>query len=100
MIKYLQQRFALTEKGAKDLRKGIACSTLMNLALMLPPTYLFFFLMEYIDAKPSTEPHTLWFYVLVALLLAVLMFFIALRCGVAHSRCRRWCRCCRTVGGL
>ena len=53
MIKYLQQRFALTEKGAKDLRKGIACSTLMNLALMLPPTYLFFFLMEYIDAKPS-----------------------------------------------
>ena len=79
MIKYLQQRFALTEKGAKDLRKGIAFSTLMNLALMLPPTYLFFFLMEYIDAKPSTEPHALWFYVLVALLLAVLMFFIALR---------------------
>ena len=79
MIKYLQQRFALTEKGAKDLRKGIAFSTLMNLALMLPPTYLFFFLMEYIDAKPSTEPHTLWFYVLVAVLLAVLMFFIALR---------------------
>ena len=77
MIKYLQHRFALTEKGAKDLRKGIAFSTLMNLALMLPPTYLFFFLMEYIDAKPSTEPHTLWFYVLVALLLAVLMFFIA-----------------------
>ena len=77
MIKYLQQRFALTEKGAKDLRKGIASSTLMNLALMLPPTYLFFFLMEYIDAKPSTEPHTLWFYVLVAMLLAVFMFFLA-----------------------
>ena len=79
MIKYLQQRFALTEKGAKDLRKGIAFSTLMNLALMLPPTYLFFFLMEYIDSETPTEPHTLWFYVLVALLLAVLMFFIAIR---------------------
>ena len=77
MKKYLQQRFALTEKGAKDLRKGIACSTLMNLALMLPPTYLFFFLMEYIDAKLSTEPHTLWFYVLVAVFLAVFMFFLA-----------------------
>ncbi len=59
MIKYLQQRFALTEKGAKDLRKGIAFSTLMNLALMLPPTYLFFFLMEYIDSETPTEPHTL-----------------------------------------
>lgn len=79
MIKYLQQRFALTEKGAKDLRNGIAFSTLLNLALMLPPTYLFFFLMEYIDATPHTEPHTLWFYVLVAAALAVLMFFIARR---------------------
>ncbi len=79
MIKYLQQRFALTEKGAKDLRNGIAFSTLLNLALMLPPTYLFFFLMEYIDANPHTEPHTLWFYMLVAAALAVLMFFIARR---------------------
>ena len=45
MIKYFQNRFALTEKGAKDLRQGIIFSTLLNLVLMLPPTYLFFFLM-------------------------------------------------------
>ena len=45
MIKYFQKRFALTEKGAKDLRQGIVSSTLLNLVLMLPPTYLFFFLM-------------------------------------------------------
>ena len=49
MIKYFQNRFALTEKGAKDLRQGIVSSTLLNLVLMLPPTYLFFFLMEYLD---------------------------------------------------
>ena len=52
MIKYFQNRFALTEKGAKDLCRGIAFSTLLNLALMLPPTYLFFFLMEYLDNMP------------------------------------------------
>ena len=28
MIKYFQNRFALSEKGAKDLRRGIAFSTL------------------------------------------------------------------------
>ena len=62
MIKYFQNRFALTEKGAKDLRQGIIFSTLLNLVLMLPPTYLFFFLMEYLDNMPMNAPHTLWFY--------------------------------------
>ena len=33
MIKYFQNRFALTEKGAKDLRQGIVFSTLLNLVL-------------------------------------------------------------------
>ena len=36
--KYFQKRFALSEKGAKDLQRGIFFSTLLNLALMLPPT--------------------------------------------------------------
>ena len=59
MIRYFQNRFALTKKGAKDLRRGIVFSTLLNLALMLPPTYLFFFLMEYLDNMPMNAPHTL-----------------------------------------
>ncbi|MDY3120567.1 ABC transporter ATP-binding protein [Porphyromonas somerae] len=76
MIKYFQNRFALTEKGAKDLRQGIVSSTLLNLVLMLPPTYLFFFLMEYLDNMQVNAPHTLWFYLLVAAGLMILMFVV------------------------
>ncbi len=77
MIRYFQNRFALTKKGAKDLRRGIVFSTLLNLALMLPPTYLFFFLMEYLDNMPMNAPHTLWFYLLVAAGLMVAMFVVS-----------------------
>ena len=79
MIKYFQNRFALTEKGAKDLCRGIAFSTLLNLALMLPPTYLFYFLMEYLDNMPMNAPHTLWFYLLVAAGLMVVMLVVIRR---------------------
>ena len=75
MIKYFQNRFALSEKGAQDLRRGIAFSTLLNLALMLPPSYLFLFLMEYLEV--GTDQHTLWFYVLLAVVLMCVMFFIS-----------------------
>lgn len=75
MIKYFQNRFTLSDKGAKDLRRGIVFSTLLNLALMLPPTYLFLFLMEYLEV--GTDQHTLWFYILLAVVLMGMMFFIA-----------------------
>src|SRR3712207_2624649 len=77
MIRYFQNRFALSEKGAKDLRRGIAYSTLLNLALMLPPTYLFLFLMDCIGTETQTRQHTLWFYLLLAAGLAVIMFLVA-----------------------
>ena len=77
MIKYFQNRFALSEKGAKDLRRGIAFSTLLNLALMLPPSYLFLFLMEYLEADSRIGQHTLWFYVLLAVVLMCVMFVIS-----------------------
>lgn len=76
MIQYLQNRFALSEKGAKDLRRGILFSTLLNLALMLPPAYLFLFLMEHVGEQPQMPPHTLGFYLLLAALLAAVMFFV------------------------
>ena len=75
--KYFQKRFALSEKGAKDLQRGIFFSTLLNLALMLPPTYLFFFLMEYVGTQTALQRHTLWFYLLLAAVLAVVMFLVA-----------------------
>ena len=75
MTRYFQDRFALSEKGAKDLQRGIFFSTLLNLALMLPPSYLFLFLMERISTH--TGQHSLWFYLLLAVVLAVVMFVVA-----------------------
>ena len=77
MIRYFQNRFALSEKGAKDLRRGIFFSTLLNVALMLPPSYLFFFLMEYVDVRRAAPPQSLWLYLLIALVALCIMFVVS-----------------------
>ena len=77
MIRYFQNRFALSEKGAKDLRRGIFFSTLLNVALMLPPSYLFFFLMEYVDVHSAAPPQSLWLYLLLALVALCIMFVVS-----------------------
>ena len=77
MIRYFQNRFALSEKGAKDLRRGIFFSTLLNVALMLPPSYLFFFLMEYVDVHRAAPPQWLWLYLLLALVALCIMFVVS-----------------------
>lgn len=77
MIRYFQNRFALSEKGAKDLRRGIFFSTLLNVALMLPPSYLFFFLMEYVDMHRAAPPQSLWLYLLLALVALCIMFVVS-----------------------
>ena len=74
ITKYFQKLFALSEKGAKDLKKGIIFSTLLNLAIMLPAAYLFFFLMEYLEAVPTK--HTIWYYLILAVIIIAIMFII------------------------
>ena len=76
MLKYLTTRFALSKKGAEDMRRGIICSTLLNIALMFPPTYLFLFLMEYLEGN-GTEKHALWWYLVLAAILMIVMYVIA-----------------------
>jgi len=46
ITKYLQERFVLSEKGARDLKRGIFFSTLQNVGLMFPICYLFYFLTD------------------------------------------------------
>ena len=76
MLKYLTTRFALSKKGAEDMRRGIICSTLLNIALMFPPTYLFLFLMEYLEGN-GTEKYALWWYLVLAAILMIVMYVIA-----------------------
>lgn len=42
MIKKLQRRYALSEKGAKDLIKGIAACVFQNISLMFPVSLLYY----------------------------------------------------------
>lgn len=58
------------------MRRGIICSTLLNIALMFPPTYLFLFLMEYLEGN-GTEKHALWWYLVLAAILMIVMYVIA-----------------------
>lgn len=76
ITKYLQQRFALSRKGAKDLERGVFFSTLQNLLLMLPAAYTFFFLMEQIEQQYAHSQHTLWWYVCAAAVMAIVMFAV------------------------
>ena len=77
MTRYFQNRFALSKKGAKDLQRGILFSTLLNMALMLPPTYLFLFLMEYVGQHHGLQQPSLWLYLLLAAGLAAVMFVVS-----------------------
>ena len=77
MTRYFQNRFALSEKGARDLQRGILFSTLLNMALMLPPTYLFLFLMEYVGQYHGPQQPSLWLYLLLAAGLAAVMFVVS-----------------------
>lgn len=36
MLKFLQQRFSLSEKGARELIKGSLYSALTNIGMMIP----------------------------------------------------------------
>lgn len=44
MLEMIRRRFALSEEGAKDFCKGVAFTVLLDLALMLPAVFIFFFL--------------------------------------------------------
>lgn len=76
ITKYLQQRFALSRQGAKDLERGIFFSTLQNIALMLPTCFMFVFLLEQIDNAYAQHQHTAWWYAAVAVVMAIVMFIV------------------------
>lgn len=81
MLKTIQRRFALSRKGAKDFCKGVAWTTLLDIALMLPAVFVFFFLKDYL--RPLLDPsasiiHGIGYYVIMAAGFMVIMYVIAI----------------------
>ena len=81
MLSLIQRTFALSKKGAKDFIKGILCTTLLNIALMLPAVFLFVFLDEYLNKvfnSSSTVSNGFWHFVILGLSFMVILFIIAM----------------------
>lgn len=81
MIKYFQNRFALSEKGAKSFLGSILLTTLLNIAMLLPAVFVFLFLTEYL--RPVMSPgasvsNGFWYYVAVALVFMAVIYIISL----------------------
>lgn len=84
VLRYFQDNFALSERGAKDLCAAIFWHTLLNLSLMLPLTLAFIFLQDYlVRIKPNAlngvaaSHYNMTFYLLFALVALIIMYSIA-----------------------
>ena len=80
MLEMIRRRFALSEKGAKDFCKGVAFTVLLDLALMLPAVFIFFFLRGFQWARDGLgyeNPGAVWPWCVIALSAMLLMYVIA-----------------------
>lgn len=80
MLDTIQRRFALSQKGAKDFCKGTFFTLLLDIALMLPAVFMFFFLEDYLRPilHPGASPlHGLLYYSLLGVGFMVLMYICA-----------------------
>lgn len=80
MLDTIQRRFALSQKGAKDFCKGIFFTLLLDIALMLPAVFMYFFLEDYLRPilYPGASPlHGLLYYSLLGVGFMVLMYICA-----------------------
>ncbi len=78
MIKYFQNRFALSKEGAKDLRTAIIVHTFVNIIYILPIVLAFAFLDDYIKHWQTGSPliRGMWFYIICAVLAFIVMYIV------------------------
>lgn len=74
MIEKLQHRFALSERGAKDLVKGVVACAVQNVSFMVPVSLLYFFVGDLLKGEITHERAV--FYIVGSLLALALIFGI------------------------
>ncbi len=80
MIRFFQKRYAMSDKGAKDLLSGSLWTVLMDLSFMAPVMLSFYFLSEYIGSVGSQTPlqgKSILFYALVSIAIFAVIYLIA-----------------------
>ncbi len=74
MIKKLQHKFALSERGAKDLIQGIIACAVQNISFMFPVGLLYFFVNDLLNGGIKSEK--IWFYIVGCIVALALIFAV------------------------
>ena len=78
MFNWIKNRFVLSDEGTKTFIRGVFWTTWHYLSLMLPLSFVFLFLKEFMAKmqNPSAEPHNFWVYIAIAVVIYLVMYFI------------------------
>ena len=79
MVSYFMKKYAMSEKGALNLKKAIFSHTLVNLTKLFAPIIAFIFLFQYIGILKSIESYnfTSVHYIALIVVMMIVMFLIA-----------------------
>lgn len=79
MVSYFMKRYAMSEKGAINLKKAIISHTFVNLTKLFAPMIAFVFLFQYIGVLKGIESYnfTLFHYLILIIVMMILMFLVA-----------------------
>ena len=78
MYNWIKNRFVLSDEGTKTFIKGVFWTTWHYLSLMLPLSFVFLFLKEFMAKLKEPEAITLdfWQYLVIAVIIYLVMYFI------------------------
>ncbi|WP_373728694.1 ABC transporter transmembrane domain-containing protein, partial [Bacteroides heparinolyticus] len=80
MNNFLKQKYAMSDQGAKNLKKSIFSHTILNLTKMFPPIVGFMFLFQYLgglEGIPAPAELTLADYIVIIVVMLLVMFSVA-----------------------
>lgn len=80
MTNYLKKRYAMSDNGARNLKKSITSHTLVNITKLFPPIIGFMFIFQYlggVEGLTSPVELSLSGYILIISVMLLIMFFIA-----------------------
>lgn len=80
MNNYFMKKYAMSEKGAKNLSKAIFSRTILNFTKLFPPMIAFMFLFQYlggIEGIKTVKDLTLTNYLIIIAIMVLVMFIVA-----------------------
>ena len=78
MFNWIKNRFVLSDEGTKTFIRGVFWTTWHYLSLMLPLSFVFLFLKEFMAKlkEPNSVTFDFWQYLVIAIVIYLIMYFI------------------------